>query len=168
MGPSVESLVRPRNVVLGVADACGHSNVMGPRSAVLAGADACDHSHWSVRWSSLWGHDTLYCVARTHVVTATGAFGGAPYGVTKWCTGWRGRMWSQPLGPSVELPMGPRSCTGWRGRMWSQPLGRSVELRWGHETLYIVTRTHVVTATGPFGATLYGATKRCTGRRRRM
>eukprot|EP00959_Pyramimonas_sp_CCMP1952_P456975 9474059-Pyramimonas_sp.AAC.1 len=44
-----------------------------------------------------------------HVITATGAFGRAPYGATKRCTGWRRHMWSQPLGPSVELPMGPQN-----------------------------------------------------------
>eukprot|EP00959_Pyramimonas_sp_CCMP1952_P236685 4946454-Pyramimonas_sp.AAC.1 len=39
------------------------------------------------------------------------------------------RMWSLPLGPSVELPTGPRSAVlGGAGRMWSQPLGPSVEL----------------------------------------
>ena len=51
--------------------------------------------------------------ARPHVDAPTGAFGGAPYGATK-----RGRgvpdgtrvtMRTPPLGPSVELPTGPRN-----------------------------------------------------------
>ena len=51
--------------------------------------------------------------AVTHATPAIGAFGGAPYGATilvrgvqKWT---RSRMRTRPLGPSVELPMGPRS-----------------------------------------------------------
>eukprot|EP00959_Pyramimonas_sp_CCMP1952_P438844 9187738-Pyramimonas_sp.AAC.1 len=38
------------------------------------------------------------------------AFGGAPYGATRRCTGWRGRMRPRPPGPSVEVPTGPRSA----------------------------------------------------------
>eukprot|EP00959_Pyramimonas_sp_CCMP1952_P272983 5706326-Pyramimonas_sp.AAC.1 len=30
------------------------------------------------RWSSLWDHEPLYWVARTHVIAATGAIGGLP------------------------------------------------------------------------------------------
>ena len=41
---------------------------------------------------------------------STGAFGGAPYGATKRCPGWGRRMRTPPLGPSVELPMGPRNA----------------------------------------------------------
>eukprot|EP00959_Pyramimonas_sp_CCMP1952_P185129 3871227-Pyramimonas_sp.AAC.1 len=49
-------------------------------------------------------------VVRTHVDTPTGAFGVAPYGATKRCPG-RGRcMRTAPLGPSLELLMGPRSA----------------------------------------------------------
>eukprot|EP00959_Pyramimonas_sp_CCMP1952_P432262 9052191-Pyramimonas_sp.AAC.1 len=55
---------------------------MGPRSVVLGGADTCDHSHWGLRWSSLWGHEALHWVVRTHVITATEAFRGAPYRAT--------------------------------------------------------------------------------------
>eukprot|EP00959_Pyramimonas_sp_CCMP1952_P083249 1739897-Pyramimonas_sp.AAC.1 len=41
-----------------------------------------------------------------HANAAAGAFGGAPYGATKRCTGqWQG-IRALPLGPSVELPMG--------------------------------------------------------------
>eukprot|EP00959_Pyramimonas_sp_CCMP1952_P276823 5786709-Pyramimonas_sp.AAC.1 len=37
-----------------------------------------------------------------------------------------------PLGPSVELPMGPRKgCPGWRRRMRAAPVGPSVELSLG-------------------------------------
>eukprot|EP00959_Pyramimonas_sp_CCMP1952_P352469 7384907-Pyramimonas_sp.AAC.1 len=38
---------------------------MGPRSAVLGGGGACGHCHWSLRWSSLGGHETLSVVAAT-------------------------------------------------------------------------------------------------------
>ena len=50
---------------------------------------------------------------RVRAATATGAFDGAPYGATKrvGCVPkWRGGgMRGLPLGPSVELPMGPRN-----------------------------------------------------------
>eukprot|EP00959_Pyramimonas_sp_CCMP1952_P200196 4187142-Pyramimonas_sp.AAC.1 len=84
----------------------------------------------------MWGVPT--CVTGTHVVTATEAFGGALCGASKresggharghshgglrWSSlwgletcegcadfGWRGRMWSQPLRPSLELPLAPRN-----------------------------------------------------------
>ena len=38
------------------------------------------------------------------------AFGGVPYGATKRCPGLGKRMRAPPLGPSVELPMGPRNA----------------------------------------------------------
>eukprot|EP00959_Pyramimonas_sp_CCMP1952_P038128 797849-Pyramimonas_sp.AAC.1 len=63
---------------------------MGPRNAVRGVGDACGHRHWGLRWNSLWGHELLYWVGETHVVTATGASGGASYGATNRCTG-RGR-----------------------------------------------------------------------------
>eukprot|EP00959_Pyramimonas_sp_CCMP1952_P280486 5863022-Pyramimonas_sp.AAC.1 len=58
---------------------------MGPRNALLCTGwgDACEHP--------------------------TGAFGGAPYGATTRCIMWGRRMRTPPLGPSVELPMGPRN-----------------------------------------------------------
>eukprot|EP00959_Pyramimonas_sp_CCMP1952_P019280 407408-Pyramimonas_sp.AAC.1 len=68
------------------------------------------------------------------MVTATGAFNGAPDEAADSCTGWRGRVWSQPLGPSVELPRATTRRTGWRG-------------------------AHVVIATGAFGGASYGARK---------
>ena len=48
-----------------------------------------------------------------HARFATGDFGGAPYGATKRVRGvpeWGGyAMRAAPLGPEVELPMGPRN-----------------------------------------------------------
>eukprot|EP00959_Pyramimonas_sp_CCMP1952_P176165 3681250-Pyramimonas_sp.AAC.1 len=59
----------------------------------------------------------------------------------KRCT-WRGkRMWTLPIGPSVELPMRPRNAALGGGNAC------------GH-------------ATGAFGAP-FGPTKRCTGLERR-
>eukprot|EP00959_Pyramimonas_sp_CCMP1952_P222430 4649889-Pyramimonas_sp.AAC.1 len=45
-----------------------------------------------------------------HVNTATGALVGAPYGAAQRCAGCRRRMRTPPLGPSVELPTGPRNA----------------------------------------------------------
>eukprot|EP00959_Pyramimonas_sp_CCMP1952_P167683 3504548-Pyramimonas_sp.AAC.1 len=61
---------------------------MGPRNAVLGVADACIHPHWGFRRSSEWGHETA----------------------TKRGSGCCGCMWSPPLGPQVELCMGPRNA----------------------------------------------------------
>eukprot|EP00959_Pyramimonas_sp_CCMP1952_P113792 2379094-Pyramimonas_sp.AAC.1 len=58
---------------------------MAPRSAALDGGDACGRGHWGFRCSSLWGHETLYWVART-------------------------RMRPLQLGHAVELRMGPGSA----------------------------------------------------------
>eukprot|EP00959_Pyramimonas_sp_CCMP1952_P424772 8897181-Pyramimonas_sp.AAC.1 len=48
-----------------------------------------------------------------HANAAIGAFGGAPYGATNRVKGVPKWVWNstrmQPLGPSVELPMGPRN-----------------------------------------------------------
>eukprot|EP00959_Pyramimonas_sp_CCMP1952_P159475 3335362-Pyramimonas_sp.AAC.1 len=60
---------------------------MGPRNAVQGGSDACGPCNWGLRWSSLWGHKTLFWAGVTHAGGATGAFGGAPYGATRSCTG---------------------------------------------------------------------------------
>eukprot|EP00959_Pyramimonas_sp_CCMP1952_P332647 6965811-Pyramimonas_sp.AAC.1 len=62
---------------------------MGPRNVVLGGGDACELRHWDLRWSSLWGHETLSWVAEAHAHCAIDAFGGTPYGATKRCPGWR-------------------------------------------------------------------------------
>eukprot|EP00959_Pyramimonas_sp_CCMP1952_P254340 5312775-Pyramimonas_sp.AAC.1 len=83
---------------------------IGPRSAALGVADACGHPHWGLGWRSLWGHQTLYWVWRAHVITPAGASRGAPYGARQCCTGCGRRTWPPPLGPHVELPMGPRSA----------------------------------------------------------
>eukprot|EP00959_Pyramimonas_sp_CCMP1952_P191670 4008002-Pyramimonas_sp.AAC.1 len=64
---------------------------MGPRNAVVGGGPACGHRHWGLRWSSLWGHETLYRVGETHADTAAGAFGGLLHGK---------RMRTPTLGPS--------------------------------------------------------------------
>eukprot|EP00959_Pyramimonas_sp_CCMP1952_P441948 9251746-Pyramimonas_sp.AAC.1 len=61
---------------------------MGPFSAVLGRGDARGHCHWSRRWRFLRGHENQSWVAVTHADTATGAFGGAPYGAIKRCPGW--------------------------------------------------------------------------------
>eukprot|EP00959_Pyramimonas_sp_CCMP1952_P325579 6814347-Pyramimonas_sp.AAC.1 len=73
---------------------------MGPRNVALRVADACGHPNWGFRWSSLWGHETLYGVWQTHAGTPIGAFAEAPYGATKRCTACGGRMRAPPLGPS--------------------------------------------------------------------
>eukprot|EP00959_Pyramimonas_sp_CCMP1952_P069358 1447279-Pyramimonas_sp.AAC.1 len=57
---------------------------MGERNAALSGSDTCEHHRW--------------------------AFGGAPYGSTKRCIGPGGRIRTPPLGPSLGLPMRPRSA----------------------------------------------------------
>eukprot|EP00959_Pyramimonas_sp_CCMP1952_P127702 2671057-Pyramimonas_sp.AAC.1 len=73
---------------------------MRPRRAVHGEGNACEHRRWGLRWNPLWGHEALYWVRETHASTATRAFGGAPYGATKRCTGCGKRMRTPPLGPS--------------------------------------------------------------------
>eukprot|EP00959_Pyramimonas_sp_CCMP1952_P281717 5888414-Pyramimonas_sp.AAC.1 len=46
----------------------------------------------------------------THAIAAIRALGGAPCGATKRRAGRGRRMWTPSLGPSVKLPMGPRSA----------------------------------------------------------
>ena len=105
----------PATGAFGVAPLWGHEASEG--CAEMGAGKACGRSHWGLRWSFLWGHETCEGCAkmgwRRHARSATGAFGGAPYGATKrvrgvpeW--GWN-RMRAQPLEPSVELPMGPRN-----------------------------------------------------------
>eukprot|EP00959_Pyramimonas_sp_CCMP1952_P009700 202490-Pyramimonas_sp.AAC.1 len=56
-----------RNAALGGGTACGYPHwglitvelPMGPRNAALSGGTACGHPRWGLRWSSLWGHETL-------------------------------------------------------------------------------------------------------------
>eukprot|EP00959_Pyramimonas_sp_CCMP1952_P055897 1168114-Pyramimonas_sp.AAC.1 len=83
---------------------------MGPRSAVLGWGDARGLRPWDLGWDSIGGHEMLHWVGLTHVGCANGTVGGAFYGATKRCIGWGGRARAAPLGPSVELLMGPRSA----------------------------------------------------------
>eukprot|EP00959_Pyramimonas_sp_CCMP1952_P162607 3399628-Pyramimonas_sp.AAC.1 len=81
---------------------------MGPRSAVISRGNAGNNG--CVGW---W---------LTHAGGASGTFGGFPYGATKslYCVdetqgagvvlGCGGRVRAVPPGPSVELPMEPRSA----------------------------------------------------------
>eukprot|EP00959_Pyramimonas_sp_CCMP1952_P245591 5133119-Pyramimonas_sp.AAC.1 len=82
--------------------------LLGPRSAVLGGGDACKLRHWNLRWRSLLGHEAPAvlgggdaCELRHWDVRWT-------YGAAKHCIRWGRRMRTAPLGPSLELPMGPR------------------------------------------------------------
>ena len=61
-----------------------------PKWWSMGGGDACERTHWSLRWSSLWGHEPCEGCAKMGVWER------------------RGRMRSWPLEPSVELTMGPR------------------------------------------------------------
>eukprot|EP00959_Pyramimonas_sp_CCMP1952_P026715 560903-Pyramimonas_sp.AAC.1 len=107
---------------------------MGPRSAVLGVADACGPRQWGFRWSSIWGHEALHWVWRTHAGTTTGAFGGVPFGATKRCTGCGGRLRTALLGPFVEPPMGPRSAVLGVADTCGHPhWGLRWGLLWGHE-----------------------------------
>eukprot|EP00959_Pyramimonas_sp_CCMP1952_P021710 457522-Pyramimonas_sp.AAC.1 len=86
----------------------------------------------------LWGHEALCWVGQTHVDTATGALGGAPYG---------------PPGPrSAVLDGGDARGHHHWGLRWSS--------LWGHEALCWVGETVVDTATGALGGAPYGARKR--------
>ena len=49
---------------------------MGPRNGVLGGGTECEFRHWDLRWSSLWGHETLYWVGEPHASSPTGTFMG--------------------------------------------------------------------------------------------
>ena len=121
--------------------------------------NACGLGHWGLRWNSLWGYETLYWVCwnghavggETHVDLATGAFGGAPYGAMKRCTG-RAGMDMARVGPVTGAfggaPYGAtKRCAGRAER----------DMRWAAET-------HMNPVTGAFGGAPYGATKRSTGR----
>eukprot|EP00959_Pyramimonas_sp_CCMP1952_P157814 3299921-Pyramimonas_sp.AAC.1 len=75
---SVKLPVGPPNAALGggkQANTATRVSVqlpMGPGSAALGGGNACEHSLWGLRWSSRWGHETLYWAGDTHANTATG------------------------------------------------------------------------------------------------
>ena len=81
---------------------------MGPRNVFLGGWRRMRTAPLDFRLSSLWGHEMLSWMGETHA-SAAGAFGGAPYGATKCCPERGGRTRPPSLGPSVELPMGPRN-----------------------------------------------------------
>eukprot|EP00959_Pyramimonas_sp_CCMP1952_P104589 2186070-Pyramimonas_sp.AAC.1 len=77
----------------------------------------------------------------------------------------------QPLGPSVERPMGPRSAVLVPARGTAcecSHLGHRWISLWGHEALYWAGVPFAIAATGAFGGATYGATKRCIGRGRPM
>eukprot|EP00959_Pyramimonas_sp_CCMP1952_P455340 9471409-Pyramimonas_sp.AAC.1 len=74
------------------------------------------------------------------------------------------------MSSSVELPMGPRGAAALGGgeRMRAVPLGPSMELRMGPRSAVLrvempnwVCGTHTGGPTGGFGGAPYGATKRC-------
>eukprot|EP00959_Pyramimonas_sp_CCMP1952_P279868 5851353-Pyramimonas_sp.AAC.1 len=78
-------------------------------------------------------------------------------------------MWTPPLGPSVELPMGPRSAAlGGNGACELFDWGLLWGSRRGLETLYWVGETHVSCSTGAFGRAPYEATERRVGWGKRM
>eukprot|EP00959_Pyramimonas_sp_CCMP1952_P428904 8983089-Pyramimonas_sp.AAC.1 len=55
-------------------------------------------------------------------------------------------MWPPPLGPQVELPMGPRSAAlGVEDACGHPHWGRRWSSLWGHETPYGLWRTHAGT-----------------------
>eukprot|EP00959_Pyramimonas_sp_CCMP1952_P297535 6224505-Pyramimonas_sp.AAC.1 len=56
---------------------------VGSRNDVQGGGDAYGLHHWDLSWSSLWGHEALYCVWGTHAACATGTIGRSPTGATK-------------------------------------------------------------------------------------
>eukprot|EP00959_Pyramimonas_sp_CCMP1952_P120561 2520943-Pyramimonas_sp.AAC.1 len=70
-------------------------------------------------------------------------------------------MQTPPVGPAMELTIGPRSavlggghaCGSCHRGLWLGPL-------WGHGTLHCAGETHANSATEAFGGAPYGATKR--------
>eukprot|EP00959_Pyramimonas_sp_CCMP1952_P181273 3790505-Pyramimonas_sp.AAC.1 len=103
LGPSVELTVRPRTV----SGACRHGR-----------GDACGRGHWSLRWNSLWGHETYDRCAEmsggTRANTATGAVRGAPCEATSRVRGVPTCVAGTHANTAtvaffVELPMRPRN-----------------------------------------------------------
>ena len=76
LGPSVDLAMGPRSAVgrrrrmrvppLGPSVELP----MGPRNVVLGARDAYEFRHWDLRWSSLWGHETLHWAQETHASSA--------------------------------------------------------------------------------------------------
>merc|ERR1712086_634771 len=114
---------------------------------------------WGLRWSSLWGYETLYWHAEW---TCSGPrkFYGPWHWSLRWSSLWGYEMlcwacrmnmrwaaeilWTLALGPSVELPMGLRNAV--LGVPNGHAVGRGNSMDPG---------------TGAFGGAPYGATKRC-------
>eukprot|EP00959_Pyramimonas_sp_CCMP1952_P090740 1899671-Pyramimonas_sp.AAC.1 len=97
---------------------------MGPRSVVLGGGSACEFRHWDIRWSSLFGHETLYSVGEPHADCAIGTFGGAPSGTTqRWAGEPHAGCATGTFG--AALYWATKRCTGWGKRMRAAPLGPS-------------------------------------------
>eukprot|EP00959_Pyramimonas_sp_CCMP1952_P402897 8442748-Pyramimonas_sp.AAC.1 len=71
-------------------------------------------------------------------------------------------MWPPPLGPSVELLIGPRNAVlGVADACGNPRWGFRWRFLWGHEALRGAWRAHVATPGGALGGAPYGATKRC-------
>ena len=121
---------------------------LGPRNAVLGGGDACGLRHWDLRWSSLWGHETLSWMGETHANCATGTLGGAPYGATNAVLGGGDACKLRQWGLRWAHYGATKRCPGWGRRMRTAPLGLRWSSLWGHATLYWVGETHASCATG--------------------
>eukprot|EP00959_Pyramimonas_sp_CCMP1952_P062305 1302545-Pyramimonas_sp.AAC.1 len=72
--------------------------------------------------------ETLHWAKKTHASTATGDFGGAPYGATKRCTGSGKRMRTPPRNLRLSSAWSHETLTGRGKRMRAPPRGTSVEL----------------------------------------
>ena len=85
--------------------------------AEMGGGTPCEPCRWGLRWCSLWVTILVRGVPKRaggrHANPVAGAFRRAPCGATILVRGvpkWpEAAMRTLPLGPSVELPMGPRS-----------------------------------------------------------
>eukprot|EP00959_Pyramimonas_sp_CCMP1952_P290118 6068225-Pyramimonas_sp.AAC.1 len=66
------------------------------------------------------GHETPYWAGETHLNCVTGAFGGAPSGATKRCSGRGGASELRQCGLQWSSHMRPRNavCPGWG--VWAQ------------------------------------------------
>ena len=129
-GPSSELPVRPQSEVLGGETHAGCA-IEAFGGAPYGATKGCIGWEGLMRGAPvepsvelpMWPR-SVYLVWETHAGCATGAFGGAPHGATKRCTGCGGRMRAAPLGPSEELH---RALSGRPVRLWRRlgaPLGR--------------------------------------------
>ena len=142
----------------------------------MGAGTTCGRTRWGHWWSSLGGTKRVRGLPkwrrRCHANPATGAFGGAPYGATirvkgalKW--GWN-RVRTLPLGPSVELPMGPRSAVLGRGTACDRGhWGLRRSSLWGREPCEGCANMgrwcHADPLAGAFGGGFYGAANRVRG-----